>query len=830
MRQRRRARWEAMLLSALVLIVVGAAILGLWLTSRKSAFEAFSGHLIDLAEEAAAAIDPVFLEQIRRPEQLNDADYARAVAPLRRLRQAVPTIHYAYTIARVGDTIHFVLDAADPRARTRSGRLEQSGVWEVYPHRNQSMLQALGDVKTRGVATANMKLASDEWGIFLSGFAPIRDSGGREIGAVGLDVDANVFVSRLAGFRKRALLGLAPAGVLIALTGVLFYRVRYRGLVDAEAALESASAAIRAAEVLDTERRRLREVIEGTNVGTWEWNSHTRLVTISDRTEVSLGYAPGELGMLNFPRLRILIHAEDYGPLKRVIGESLRSSGSFFSHEFRIRDALGQWTWILARGKVLQARGGRRPQLIAGIVMDVSAFKEMESALIKAAQEDRLTGLPNRAVFMQHLEAALARVRGGQQSGCAVLFFDFDRFKLINDTLGHDAGDELLRQIAQRLKAALRVGDLCTGETGANLVSRFGGDEFLVLINDLRAPGDAVRVAERLLNALAPGYSIFEHEVRSMASVGIVAGDQCGGSAEEAVRNADVAMYEAKRAGRGCSVVFSEAMHARMTRHLAIETSLRRAIGSNELYLAYEPVIELQTGRRRYVEASLRWNHPTLGAIAPHEFLPIAEDSGLMGALGPWMLDEACRALADWRRQDLERAPVKISLSISHSELARVDRFIEQVCGTLRTRSLPAQCLQIEVSEREVMRDAEGVERLLTELQRRGVKFALRDFGAGHCSLSLLRRLPFDTIKIDQAFTRDLQAGHVGLAIIGATLTLIRNLGRLSVAGGVENAAQVAVLQGLGCDCGQGALFGEAVEGSQVLTPARLTAMLSRNE
>jgi diguanylate cyclase (GGDEF)-like protein/PAS domain S-box-containing protein len=817
-RQRRRARWEAVLLSALMLVVVGAAILGLWLSSRESAYQGFSEYLTELAQEAATTIDPVLLARIRRPEQLNDADYARAVAPLRRLRQAVPKIHYAYTFARVGDTIHFVLDAADPHALTRSGQPEQSGVWEVYPHRNESMLQALGDAHTRGVATANMELNSDEWGIFMSGFAPIRDTHGRDIGAVGLDVDASMFASRLAGFRNHALLGLAPAGVFIAVVGVLFYRVRCRGLTDAEAVLASASAAIRASEILDTERRRLREVIEGTNVGTWEWNSNTRLVTISDRADVLLGYAPGELAEFNLARLRTLVHAEDYGPLKRVIGESLRSPGSFFSHEFRIRHAFGQWTWILARGKVLQARGERRPQLIAGIVMDVSALKEMESALIKAAQEDRLTGLPNRTVFMQHLEAALARVRSGQQAGCAVLFFDFDRFKVINDTLGHEAGDELLRQIARRLKAALRVGDLCPDESGANLISRFGGDEFLILINDLRAPGDAVRVAERLLNALAPAYSIFEHEVHSMASVGIVTGEQCGGSAEEAIRNADVAMYEAKRAGRGCSVVFSEAMHERMARHLAIETSLRRAIGSNELYLAYEPVVELQSGRRRYVEASLRWNHPTLGAIAPHEFLPIAEDSGLMGALGPWMLDEACRALADWRRQDLDGAPAKVSLSISSSELARVDRFIEQVRGTLRATTLPAHCLQIEVSEQDVMRSADSVQRLLTELQRQGVKLALRDFGAGHCSLSVLREFPFDTIKIDRAFTRDLQAGHAGLAVIGATLTLIRNLGRLSVADGVENAAQVAVLQVLGCDCGQGPLFGEAVAGEGVLT------------
>src|SRR5262249_43290256 len=201
---------------------------------------------------------------------------------------------------------------------------------------------------------------------------------------------------------------------------------------------------------------------------------------------------------------------------------------------------------------------------------------------------------------------------------CAVLFFDFDRFKVVNDTLGHRAGDELLRQIGRRLLGALRTDVAGVAGGRGDLISRFGGDEFLVLINNLHSIDDAVRVAERLLDSLAPRYDILGHEVHSMASVGIAVSEQFSGNAEEIIRNADVAMYEAKRAGRGCSVVFSEAMHARLTRHVAIETSLRRAIGSNELHLAYEPVMELQSGRRRYVEASLRWTHPTLGAIAPH--------------------------------------------------------------------------------------------------------------------------------------------------------------------------------------------------------------------
>jgi len=653
--QRRRARWEAAILSTVVLIVVGAAIWGLWLSLRKSAFEDFRGRLIDLAQEAAVSIDPELHERIRRPEQQNDPDYVRAVEPLRRICRGVPSIHYAYTVVQVAGEIHFVLDAADPAARTPEGLPEQAAVWEVYKHHTPALIQALGDGRTPGVAAASDKLRADEWGTFMSGLAPIRDAHGHQIGVVGLDVDASVVVARLAEIRNEALLGLAPAGVLIVIAGFLYYRVRCRGL-------------------------------------------------------------------------------------------------------------------------------------------------GMESALIKAAQEDRLTGLPNRTVFMEHLESALYRVRNGEQAGCAVLFFDFDRFKLVNDTLGHEAGDELLRQIARRLRSVLR-------EPHTNLISRFGGDEFLILLNNLRSSEAAVRVAERLLNALAPSYNIFEHEVHSMASVGIISSDQCVGSAEEVVRNADVAMYEAKRAGRGCSVVFSEAMHERMTRHLAIETSLRRAIGTDELALAYEPVIELQTGRRCYVEGRLHWNHPTMGLITADEFMPIAEESGLMVALGQWMLEQACRDMSNWRREGVGQAPAKISLRVSRSQLAGADRLAEQIRGTLRKASLPSNCLQIEVPESEVIRDSASVRRLLAQLGADGVQLALVDFGAGHGTLSVLRQYPFDVIKVDRSFAQHLQTGHEGLAVIGATLNLIRNLGKLSVADGVNDPAQVAILQSLGCDCASGPLF-----------------------
>ncbi|HEY0341475.1 MAG TPA: GGDEF domain-containing protein, partial [Steroidobacteraceae bacterium] len=448
-RRRRQAKLESVSVSAAMLIVLAAGIFGLLGTAQTSAYQGYRHYLMGLAKAAATMVDPVLHNKIRRPEQLNDADYVRAVAPLRRLRLAVPDVHYVYTFTLDGSDVRFVLDAADPGAKSVGGGSDQSGVWEIYQHRSPEMMLSLGNGRGPGVAAATSAQVTDEWGTFMTGFAPLFDASGHQIGAVGVDVDATVFLARAQAARNRALLGLVPAGVLIALLGWVFYRVRLRSLAD------------------------------------------------------------------------------------------------------------------------------------------VAAREAMEAALIEAAQQDKLTGLPNREAFMERLEQTLLRVRAGRQLQFAVLFLDFDRFKLINDTLGHEAGDELLRQISRRLQSTLRTGEAGIASQNEVLISRFGGDEFLVLIDDLQGARNVVRVSEHLLEALAPAYSVFASEVHSMASVGIVIGDPvCSNStADEIVRNADVAMYEAKRSGRGCSVVFNAGMHARLTRHVAIETSLRRALGGDELYL-----------------------------------------------------------------------------------------------------------------------------------------------------------------------------------------------------------------------------------------------------
>jgi diguanylate cyclase (GGDEF)-like protein len=469
---------------------------------------------------------------------------------------------------------------------------------------------------------------------------------------------------------------------------------------------------------------------------------------------------------------------------------------------------------VIARVLVAAALG---LALIRAVRQALQQARAMESELTDAAWRDKLTGLANRALFMERLQAALERGRDDDRPLFAVLFLDFDHFKLLNDTLGHKAGDELLKQIAQRLQGALSGPDTIGGKQSGNLVARMGGDEFLILVDDLKTPDDACLIADRLLTTLAPVYQIFGSEVHSTASVGIVTSELGGASAEEMVRNADVAMYEAKRAGRACSVVFNEAMHVRLTRHAMIEASLRRAIGTPELYLVYQPIVELDSGRMVSVEALARWNHPTLGALSPAEFIPIAEGSGLIVAIGEWVLRQSCLAMLDWLRQDPLRAPRTISVNVSRAELALGPRLIDRLRGTLQEVGLAAEHLQLEITEREVTRNPKASLEALHGLRGVGVRLAMDDFGTGASSLAFLREYPFDTIKIDRSFLKGLTTSRDVLAVIHATVNLVGNLDMVCVAEGVEEPAQVAVLQSLGCACAQGYLFGRPVTADKLL-------------
>lgn len=937
---------EALVVALAVCVAVGAGIAGMWYASESTVSENYRRHLVELAQLAAQQVDPTLHDRIRDPAQMDSPDYRAAVAPLRRVRDVIPDVRYVYTLVRDGENARFILDAADPGDADGDGVEDRSGVWEVSSNKTRAMQEALGRNGAPGIATATAEPYTDAWGTFMTGYAPFYDADGRQAGVIALDLDAVAFVSRMVAARNQALLGLLPATLIVLVLPIAFYRTRVRGLLAARGAQEAAVEAARTAEVLALERRRLANVIRGTDVGTWEWHIGSGEVLINERWAGMVGHTTESLGPVTVSAWQELLHPEDTGRVMSRLEASFAGLLNVYEIDFRMRHREGHWVWISARGNVIERDGEGRPLVMAGthqditarkqvevalqdsegkfrglfelspvgialndfrtgqflevndallaptgytreeflalsywdvtplsyasqeqvqihameqsgrygpyekeyirkdgsrypvllsgmlmvdaggreviwsLVQDISHRKAMESELTEAARCDKLTGLANRTLLMARLQRSIERVRAGHQERFAVLFLDFDHFKLINDTLGHEAGDELLRQISVRLRRTLRAADAMSDDEGGNLVARFGGDEFVVLINDLHDGTAAERLAERLLNALAPAYAIAGRELHSTASIGIVTSDQCLESAEAVIRNADVAMYEAKRSGRACSVIFNEAMHVRLTRHVTIESGLRKALGTSELSLVYQPIVDLQTGRMVSVEALVRWHHPVLGTISPGEFIPIAEDSGLIVPLGDWVLQEACRQLVQWRRESPQLAPASVSVNVSRAELALGPRLLRRIREVLVQTGLPPRCLQLEVTEREVMRDSTASHELMHQLRAIGVRLAMDDFGTGTSSLGCLKDYPFDTIKIDRSFVSDLADSRDVLAVIHATITLVENLGMASVAEGVETPAQVAILQSLGCRYAQGYHFARPVPPGELLQVA----------
>ena len=529
--------------------------------------------------------------------------------------------------------------------------------------------------------------------------------------------------------------------------------------------------------------------------------------------------------------------------------------GTFMTGYAPILDAQGRQEGVVgvdidASGYVAHLEAARRDLLVGLIpaaamivLLTVTVYRlryrgfadarEIASSALHAqlaARKDRLTGLANRTLFMEKLHAAIARTGAGTQERFGVLFLDFDHFKLINDTLGHEAGDELLQQIAVRMRGALRVTDAFGEDASGNVVARFGGDEFVVLINDLRTDADSEHVAKRLLQTLEPVYTLNGGDVHSSASIGIVVGHDDRNNAEAVIRNADVAMYEAKRSGRACHVVFDEAMHKRLTRRVGIERGLRKAIGTGEMSLSYQPIVAVETGRMVSAEVLLRWVHPEFGDIAPAEFIPIAEEAGLIVQIGEWVLLEACMQLAAWRREWPEEAPATISINVSRAELALAGRLLSRINTALKRTGLPAHCLQLEVTEREIIRDPTACNTLMQQLRALGVRLSMDDFGTGTSSLACLRDYPFDTVKIDRSFVKGLTRDTDVMAVVHATLTLVENLGMASVAEGVEDAAQLAILQSLGCRYAQGHYFSRPVPADELISASRPLRAVDRDD
>jgi diguanylate cyclase (GGDEF)-like protein/PAS domain S-box-containing protein len=480
----------------------------------------------------------------------------------------------------------------------------------------------------------------------------------------------------------------------------------------------------------------------------------------------------------------------------RIDAEIVRHAalGQPYLIEYQIQHRDGSRRWVEERGQAIEDEDGI-PRWLDGVMMDLTVRKALEEQLAHDAAHDPLTGLPNRTLIVDHLEATLARAeRVGTHT--AVLFVDLDRFKLVNDAMGHTAGDELLVHFTRRLSSVLRDSDLA---------GRTGGDEFVIVCTDLDDPAESEAIAGRIAEVLRDPFTVQGRTVFVTASIGIALAD-AGALAGDVLRSADAAAYRAKDRGRNRYEVFDDALRAATTAALEVETDLHRALERHQLFLRYQPVVELTTGRLLGAEALVRWQHPTRGLLTPDQFLPAAEASGLVVAIGREMLDLAAGALA---AVPVEALP-SINVNISPRELAQPD-LVDRIREVLGSKRVDPRRLCIEITENAVLDELDTAIEALDAIRALGVRLAIDDFGTGYSSLSYLRRLPVDTVKIDRTFTTELNTDSNDVTIVAGIIGLARGLGLEVVAEGVETERQAEILVELGCSQAQGFLYSPPV-------------------
>ncbi|MBC8090074.1 MAG: EAL domain-containing protein [Phycisphaerae bacterium] len=454
----------------------------------------------------------------------------------------------------------------------------------------------------------------------------------------------------------------------------------------------------------------------------------------------------------------------------------------------------------------------RKPFASVELRARVNAVLERQrllAELTQAARYDRLTGLANRTLLSDRLTRAVARVKANPGAGFAVMFLDFDRFKLVNDTLGHDVGDLLLQAIARRLLHNLRATDEATRDTGSTTVARLGGDEFVLLLEGVNSVSDAEHVANRLLTALDRPYQLGSSTVRSTASIGTVLSATHYELADDMLRDADIAMYEAKARGKACHVVFNDSMRNIVHERVAMENALHASMGTPELFLVFQPIFALETSVPCGIEALMRWTHPELGPIAPEVFVPVAEEGGFMLPLNAWVLADACRMFTQLQRECVagyRTAPRYVSVNISRLQFADT-HFVENILHAVRQAGMTPDQLQIEFTEQQVEQHRTLAQPLLRELRSHGVRLAMDNFGSGHSSLLCLQEFSLDCVKIDRALIANASTRREFAALLHAVITLAENLDLEVIAEGVETSNQLVLLQALGCPYAEGFLL-----------------------
>ena len=549
-----------------------------------------------------------------------------------------------------------------------------------------------------------------------------------------------------------------------------------------------------AQDALHQSEERYALAAEGSNDGLWDWDLTVGALYCSERMKTMLGLP--ESALQSVSEWFELIHEEDVARVRNDLTSHLRAESDHFETELRMLYSGDGYRWMLCRG--LAVRDGRGKAVrIAGSLTDITEGKVA----------DALTGLPNRLLFVDRVQRCLEQSRRYPSRQFAVLYLDIDGFKMINDSYGHEVGDDFLIEIARRIETSVRNCE--------SVVSRLGGDEFAILVDNLATADGACRVAERVIRALSAPIQVADRELFTRASIGISASSDRCDTAEELIREADVGMYFAKENVHVPYKFFEPEMMAETVARLEMGSELRSSLGRQEMQVHYQPIIDITTGTTAGFEALIRWTSGRLGRVSPSEFIPVAEDTGMIVELGGFVIRSACQFASTLNR--LASEPLLMSVNVSPKQLVSED-LLGQISDTLTSTGLPRGCLRLEITETAVMRDPDTCIRLLSALKDEGVVIGLDDFGTGYSSLAYLHRLPLDMLKIDQSFVAEMFSSDENMAIIQTIIALASSLKMDAVAEGVETYEQFARLKELGCRYAQGFFFSEPVP--EALAPA----------
>jgi diguanylate cyclase (GGDEF)-like protein/PAS domain S-box-containing protein len=564
---------------------------------------------------------------------------------------------------------------------------------------------------------------------------------------------------------------------------------------------------VQVGKALRVSEERFALAAQGANDGLWDWNLQDNFIYFSPRWKAMLGYQEDEIG--NHPEEWLdRVHVADRERVKNEIEAHRKGITPHFESEIRIEHKDGSFRWVLSRGLAVRDASGNALRM-AGSQTDITGGK----------LADALTGLPNRLLFLDRLERLFEHQKRNKNCLFAVMFLDLDGFKMINDSLGHAAGDQLLIGVANRLEHCLRTGDTVARIEHDFTIARLGGDEFTILLDRIREPGEVESVAKRLMKVLTSSFNVDGKEIFTSASIGIALSSIGYDNSEDILRDADTAMYRAKSQGKARYEVFDVNMRASVIARLQLETDLRNGLNREEFRNYYQPIVSLDSGRIVGFEALLRWQHPIRGLVQPADFIAVAEETGMIRELGWWSLREACRQTCTWNAGRSNSSPLTISVNLSVKQLLQPN-LATAIGNLLRDTRLAPSSLKLEITESAVMQDPAAAAEVLLQIKSLGVQLSIDDFGTGYSSLSYLHRFPLDTLKIDRSFTAEIDHGGDSMEIVRTILPMAKGLRLDVIAEGVENGEQLEILSKLQCEYAQGYYFSKplaAVDASALL-------------